>query len=66
MNKIKLARVKCVMVNTGTLLTVDGKVTSPYHEKNTKKKVQQLLFCSVKIYFWSFATEYRAYVDRVS
>jgi len=66
MNKIKLTRAKCMMLNIGTLLAVDVMVTSPYHEENTKEKVQQSRFCSTKFYVLSFATEYRAYVGRVA
>jgi hypothetical protein len=61
MNKITLTRVKCVMLNIGTLLTVDVTVTSPYHEENTKEQVQQVRFYSINFYVWSFATEDRAY-----
>ena len=60
MNKLALTRVKCVMLNIGTLLAVDVMVTSPYHEENTKEQFPQVRFCSTKFYVWSFATEYRA------
>jgi hypothetical protein len=61
MYKIMLTRVKCVTLNSGTLLAVDVMVAKPCHEENTKEVVYQVLFCSVKLYVWSFAPEYRAY-----
>jgi hypothetical protein len=56
-----LTRVKCVMLNSGTLLTIDVMVTKPHHGENTKEKVHQVRFCSIKFYVWLFATEYCAY-----
>jgi len=56
-----LTRVKCVTLNSRTLLTVDVMVTKPHHGENTKEKVYQERFCSINSNVWSFATEYRAY-----